>query len=63
MSMLEGSIATVDMGGGVDGGRMTDGLQWIVMWHASVASDIVEASHSSQEGLRFRTFGPDSISL
>jgi len=60
--MLEGSMATVDMGGGGDDGRTMDGLWWIVMWHASMASEIAEASHSSQEGSRFQTFGPGSIS-
>jgi len=60
--MLEGSMATVDVGGGGDGGRTTDRLWWIVMWHASMALEITEASHSSQEGSRFWTFSPGSIS-
>ena len=54
-------MATADVGGGGDGGRMMDGLQWIVMWHASMASEIAEATYSSQEGLMFQTFGPGSI--
>jgi len=55
-------MATADVGGGNDGGRMIDGLRLIVMWHASVASKITEASHGSQECSRFQTFGSGSIS-
>ena len=62
MSTLEGGMATADVGGGNDGGRMIDGLRLIVMWHASVASKITEASHGSQECSRFQTFGSGSIS-
>jgi len=46
-------MATMDLGGGGDGGRMMDGLQWIGMWHTSMALEIAEVSHSSQEDLRF----------